>query len=778
MSATKFLPIGKRPANTGAAANESGCDLVFNITDGHGQRGIYTGDSSDALPYSFNFVVSNEGDTEYQINPLSGEITSSNCHFYLQFDTPFIKQSDVFPCTSDPNWAYGTYPASDDSELVGYLYLGWVGSEPLPFPPGLVCSIKIAVLYNSTVALNETIEITTYVGTDNFSPAPGCTNAIDFSVQLLTPVNQLLCQAAGPNSVLNDGSTPCSFVVRLYNPSDLAVTLAPQSEVFRISIDTVAAVGDTGQREALTLTDAAANISVTLDPSVQDRYSVDASKATGDNNLRISWTVRTLSEKPLSIGPLEQLQVTFSRVKTPLPPGISNVTVQYLNVLGLENQVHTLPVLKTPFIFYEATVNGNGQAASGTDAPSGLSLVYESQDTSEAAVGALFDFNTENTGLAVKQRNSAKQSARFSGGAGLSIDGVSSGYALSIDGGAGCGGLRVHNMSDGDGGVVIETATSSTSLQVAQTGSGYAMMLNGGKGSLLTGMAGNSFGLTIKSTTTGQGQGLNVQLPSGSCSTGTFHGGSGVIIQSVQDAHTALTISTSSTSAGLQVTQSGSGPSGFFRGGSGLYITPDSSDSYTDPSASLYVKGKTIVDQGDLQVNGNFHVTGDTILEGEVTIKSGRITLGTNSVVILQSQPSPSSDCLELVVLDSSQGIANMRCHGFYSEGWIHLGENGDVVLAQTTSPTGSGYALEVKAINAGGDANIQFQDAWALGGLYIGSAGTTDYSMLTYNSSPTDSKGGGFYVRNYLSGSLNSDWAQGAVDTQSGTTPSDLDQD
>ena len=86
----------------------------------------------------------------------------------------------------------------------------------------------------------------------------------------------------------SDGSTPCSFVVRLYNPSDLAVTLAPQSEVFRISIDTVAAVGDTGQREALTLTDAAANISVTLDPSVQDRYSVDASKATGDNNLRIS----------------------------------------------------------------------------------------------------------------------------------------------------------------------------------------------------------------------------------------------------------------------------------------------------------------------------------------------------------------------------------------------------------------------------------------------------------------------------------------------------------
>ena len=718
----KLIPIGPHDNAEQAQTTTSDCDLVCNITNNEGERGMYTGTSQDSLPYSLNFVVSNEGSTQYLLNPLTGKITSTNCHFYISFgDNPVLQMDDPYPCTSDPNWSYISYEYGT-SGLVGTLCLGWVGSDPLPLDPGQVNSLKVAILYYSTADPGETIELTVYTGaTSTFTPPVSCPDGIDFSAQLLSPTPQLLCELVGPDTILNDGATGNSFVIKLYNPTDLAVTLAPEAEIVKITLDTVENVGDTGSRGALTTTLEAAHISASLDPSVEDRLSIDDTGATGDNNLTVSWTLRTLLSTPIAILPNSKLEITFSQIKTSLQPGLSNVTVQYLNVVGLENQVHGVSVLKTPFIFHETTVAGNGLGSSNSDLPSGVSLVYkDSSTTTPTDVGALFQFNTENVGLVVQQKNSAQKSARLTGGKGVLIDNVPSDYGLTIDTSKGGKGLYI-----GDPAVID---SSSEAL----------LYVNGGA-------VINTGNLEIKT---------HLQVDQTATITGN------------------LTASSQINATG-DITTSGrvTASSGFIKGEGGLYVTTNPNETYSDKSASLYVDGKTIVDNGDLQVNGDLNVTGNLTVSGNITVLSGTVTFGQDSVVMLKSQASPTADKLELVVLDTSGGKANFRCHDLYNEGWIYLGQSADVALSRTTSGTGSGVALNVGCIGGScSNANVVTQDLWAEGGVYIGATDKSNYSELHYKNSPTDSKGGGLYLSNFYSNSLNSDWAQGTVDTQSGT--------
>ena len=550
-----LIPVGGGRIS-GTESSSDGCGIVCNITDGRGHRAIYTGQPVDSTPYTLQFVVTNESETSYQLNPLRAPITNENCHFYIQFTNPVLLADAPYPTTTDPNWTSAYY--ADSSNLVEVIYLAWTSEGgPLLFEPGLINSIRAAILYQSTTETNEEVNVTVFFNADAFTPTlPGdSANGVDFSTELIAGYPQLLCQTVGPATILNDGATPCSVVIRINNPSDLAVSLPANSDIFRISIDTVAHDGDDGSDAALTTTDQVAGLSASLDASLQEHFSISDSNATGDNNLNISWTVSNKTDYPLSIGPNSSFDITLGSIVTSLPPGITNIGIEFLNVLEMQNQVHFVPVSKTPFSFQPCTLSGNGFGPSkGTDAPSGLSLYYKNTATSAPPVGALFVFKTENVGLGVVQENPAQMSAVFRGGAGVVIDDVSSDNY----------GLRISHSS------------SQAGLTVSQTGSGTAADFAGPAGVTIQGATGSNYALSITSNQAGAGQGLSITLPSGDAQSAKFSGGSGVSIDGVGGSHTGLSITTNSTGSPLAVSQTGSGPTASFDGGAGLTVSPSS----------------------------------------------------------------------------------------------------------------------------------------------------------------------------------------------------------
>lgn len=510
----------------------------------------------DSTPYTLQFVVTNESDTSYQLDPLQAPITNDNCHFYIQFTTPVLVADSPYPTTTDPNWTSAYY--ADSSNLVEVIYLAWTGEgSPLQFEPGLVNSIRAAILYQSTTETNEEVSVTVYFNAQAFTPTlPGdSANGVDFSTELVAGSPQLLCQTVGPSTVLNDGVTPSSVVIRINNPTDFAVSLPANSDIFRISIDTVSNVGDTGSGSALTTTELGGALKPTLDASLEDHFSISDSNAKGHNNLTVSWTVSNTTNYPLSVGPNSSFDITLGSIVTSLPPGITNIGIEFLNVLGMQNQVHFVPVSKTPFTDEPCTLAGNGFGPSeGKDAPSGLSLHYENAATSNPPVGALFVFNTENVGLGVVQKNTAQMSAVFRGGAGVVIDSVSSD----------CYGLRISHES------------SRAGLTISQTGSGTAADFVGPAGVTIQGATGSNYALSISSNQAGAGQGLSITLPSGDARSAKFSGGSGVSIDGVEGDCTGLSITTNSTGCPLAVSQTGTGPTASFDGGAGLTVSPSS----------------------------------------------------------------------------------------------------------------------------------------------------------------------------------------------------------
>lgn len=700
-----FTEAKVRNISSAAVVGSSSCPFSFDITDQNNRHNLYS-DSGGDTPYVLNVLIGNKSFEKYELVRLK-QANKSDYHFKLSFSTPVLVANDSYPAVvqgSDWQIAYDA-----ESGMVSNLYLCWCGDKNLALRPGQkATTVPIQYLGSGS---SESIVVTAYTCDDreNYSPQSvgGCANGIEFDVQLIPFTASLSAAFVGTSSVLNDNDSTNTLTLRITNSSAQAVSLTPGQSAFEFAFAVEDPTTSDDPSSLLCSSSLYENSSFTMNAS--SSFFQTPQEAQGDNVPDAVWSVDAADVPGVGIPPFGHVDFTITGVKCDTPAGYTNVFITCLGVAGFEGVVLSARIQKSPLMFPGAT-------GSTYDGDAGVYVKYCQQgDTAES--GTFLQMETDNAGLKVVQ--------------------------------------------DGNGKAAFFKAQRGFSLAVG-----------------------------------GPADALTVSVDKTDCAF-----------------------------PGVKVVHTGTGPSGFFAGGKGLYVMPNSDDSFVDHGVSLYVKGGTRVDNGNMTINsgtmtvnptasagliinapgaarisqsssalavnggstslvsdgthsalevtGTTQLTGDVEITGNLTVSQGTITLtGTDgTTVILVAQASPSGDNKELAIKDdTSQGIANLRCHALRNEGWFYLGANDALVLKQASSNTGSKLALEVATPDGTCDCgNIHVQDAWSEGGTYIAKDfDHSNFSMLTYKSSPSDDDGGGLQLTNYYSGSANDNWAQGAVDTQS----------
>lgn len=699
--------------------------IACGLFDSTGGQNIYLGESI----YTSYFAIHNTSSSQTYglVAPASiGSQPVTASHFYLAFSLGVLLSANGYPKSGDPDWVVSAHTSTNSNQqtVVTGLYLTYIGTNPYMLAPE--SNHFIPILYKSLDSYDGESECSVTISLMNlstlWSPTPPPQPAIVMTEDLGAFVYELLPQLVGVGAIYTDGQTANSVILRLTNPTTSAILLNANTLIFKFSIDTAANNTDVSAMTALCTPTQAQSISIGV-PSGFDTPSAPNNA----NNTRTVWEIKTSAgASHVSIPAAGALDFTLSGIITNFPAGRTSLYIECVNVPSMQGQVLVCMIDKSPLytpqwasgtvssavgttlnsaaLLYAPTTltNGgaglklSGAALADTSASIGLlridgtggyhgilmnniggsayglnisaasaaAALYVSQTGSGAAMtiigGSEMTADNDSPALHITQNDSGN-SLQLTGGAGAVIETVDSdsssltinanstasainitqsgtGNGLSITQNSGAfaatlsnRGLSIQNVSEGYNGLLMSVSTNIEAMNVTQAGTGTALKLTqsntgktlqatGGAGVSIDGISGSSVALTLSSNSTGAALSVN-------------QSGTGAGINIIQNNGPSLTIQQSSGSAGLSINQTGSGAA--------LVASV--------PSGQQVAK-----------------FTGDIEIDGNLTVKGGRITINTGNdgnYIVLQSMNKGGS---ALEVMTSDWGPANLYVWSIY----------------------------------------------------------------------------------------------------------------
>ena len=445
--------------------------LTFDLSDSLGAEVIHVNSS---IPQELNLSIANTLTGEVQISGQQGPPSDTNYHFHIQFVNNQCFWSSPPLTLTTPKWLM---TALDDGTFITDIYL--LSTETITLKPALsegnttgvqieyvnatlknvaveVLQVMVSVGQNVVALINsqpvcgaETVHLTTF--TDAGAPSP------------------LIATLVQPRTVLNDdGATDSQLLLRLVNTSPDPVTFAPPPVSGGPTPTAIQLSVDLDDAAAWALCKAGEAGSIVVTPPAY--WTGDTRGVIG--NGRKTWLFRPVYTETQRIEHNSSLEFHISGVKTSLPPGFTNLYVTLQEFPNYGTQTAVAQIEKSPLIYNSGL--GSGLLSSGTTGSKhGLTLNGNTTD----------DGNTTAELLLVNQSGGGK-SARFKGGAGVSIEnnldvtgnvGIGTNQprsTLSVKGGAAVGATYANSVAAPnelivEGSVGIGTPSPKQKLEVA-----------------------------------------------------------------------------------------------------------------------------------------------------------------------------------------------------------------------------------------------------------------------------------------------------------------------
>lgn len=342
---------------TASATFRSTYPLQFHLYDAQtGEPIIYITDVPEGRRLTLE--ISNESHKAISLAPpASSDVSALNHHFELLFrpgtlSSAALKRLELDSESLANHWLLR---AGDVQKSGGYISLYILNSAGLTLKPNdkLRVSLKGAAAELGAGERSTRCELkfrqVHYPGDPAQLKGP-CTqllSVISHLGQKTTPLHAVLINS---NKILNDGSEN-ELTLIIANRSDKALSLNAAQPKFIISFD-VKGNDDTQKDWALTRQDNAENIGV--EPTKKD-WKVERLNAA-------EWKLTTSKSE---IGPGEEIEVTFSKIKSLQASGTTNLYVRYMNIAGHWGGEFIVPIEKSHLAYKNRRLTVDGIHARG-----------------------------------------------------------------------------------------------------------------------------------------------------------------------------------------------------------------------------------------------------------------------------------------------------------------------------------------------------------------------------------------------------------------------------